>query len=121
MAIMAGFSRRERSLSPRGPNFGNGDEGGRIGCIVGGSLIFSGYIGLAFDDEGIVGTSTEHRGLKKLLELVDLHVFSSLGRVLMKLCMRPERYAFERESMFSGFLVLAGSVVGWVIVNGFCS
>lgn len=92
-----------------------------IGCTVGGSLIFSGYVGLAFDDEDTVRPSTEHRGLKKLLTSFDLLVFGSLGRVLAKLCMHSERCALERKSMFSGFLVLAGSVLGWVIINGFRS
>ena len=88
-----------------------------IGIHVGGSFVFSGYVGLTLHDEDMAKRSSSSLGPRKLLAFMDILVLSSMGRVLAKLCSRSERYKFEVQSLQSGLYILAGSVTVGVIVS----
>jgi hypothetical protein len=88
-----------------------------IGILVGGSFVFSGYIGLSLDDEDMAKRSSSPLGPRKLLAFMDILILSSMGRVLEKLCSRSERYKFEVQSIQSGLYILAGSLTIGAIVS----
>ena len=88
-----------------------------IGILVGGSFVFSGYVGLSLDDEDMAKRSSSPLGPRKLLAFMDILVLSSMVRVLAKLCSRSERYKFEVQSMRNGFFILAGSLTVGAIVT----